>query len=172
MAVTDPVPVRTAPARTAPVWIAPVRIAERQASREHGRRVLARVASADLGRARAAVAEAAEVSAAGDRYLAAHDAALRVAAVVLAVRARPVRAGRPRNAWRLLAEVAPELTEWAAFFAATQDRLDALRAGVPGLVSAAEADDLLRDTEGFLALVEHAVSPPGPLSPRAPREAR
>ena len=151
--------------------VAPVRIAERQASREHGRRALARAARADLARARTAVAEAAEAPTAAGRYLAAHDAALRVAAVVLAARARPFRAERPRNAWRLLAEVAPELAEWAAFFAATGGRRDALRAGVPGHVSAADADDLLHDTERFLALVEHAVAPPGPASPRAQRDA-
>ena len=45
-------------------------------------------------------------------------------------------------------------------------RRDALRAGATGLVSAREADDLLRDTEGFLALVEHAVAPPGPAALR------
>jgi hypothetical protein len=165
MGVTGLVPVR-------PVRIAPVRIAECRASREHGRRALASATLADLARARTAVAEAAEVPTAGGRYLAAHDAALRVAAVVLAVRARPFRAGRPRNAWRLLAEVAPELSEWAAFFAATEDRRDALRAGVPGLVSVGEADDLLRETERFLAVVEHAVAPPGPAARRAPGEAR
>ena len=153
------------------VRIAPVRIAERQASREHLRRALATAALTDLARARAAVAEAAEVPTAGGRYLAAHDAALRVAAVVLAARARPFRAARPRNAWRLLAEVAPELFEWAAFFAATEDRRDALRAGVSGLVSVREADDLLRDTERFLALVEHAVAPPGPASLHTSRDA-
>lgn len=151
--------------------VAPVRIAERQASREHGRRALARAALADLARASAAVAEAAAVPTAGGRYLAAHDAALRVAAVVLAVRARPFRAGRPRNAWRLLAEVAPELDEWAACFAATEERREALRSGVRGAVSAREADDLLRNTEGFLDLVAHVVAPPGPGSRRPRRDA-
>jgi hypothetical protein len=132
------------------------------ATRQQGRRAVA----ADLARARAALGEAADAPTAGERYLAAHAAALRVAAVVLAVRARPAPGARPRNAWRLLAEVAPELGEWAAFYAATQPRRDALRTGAPGLVGAREADDLLRDTEGFLALVEHAVAPPGPAAAR------
>ena len=124
---------------------------------------------ADLGRAREALDGAAEAPTPGSRFLAAHVAALRVAAVVLAVRSRPARAGRPRNAWRLLAEVAPELAEWAFFFAATEAQRDAVRAGATGVVSAREADDLLRDTACFLDLVEHAVAPPGPGSGRACR---
>ena len=124
---------------------------------------------ADLGRAREALDGAAEAPTPGSRFLAAHVAALRVAAVVLAVRRRPARAGRPRNAWRLLAEVAPELAEWAFFFAATESQRDAVRAGATGVVSAREADDLLRDTASFLDLVQHAVAPPGPGSGRAGR---
>ena len=57
------------------------------------------------------------------RYACAHVAALRAAAALLSARARP--AGSPgarrrpqKNAWVLLSEVAPELTEWATFFAA------------------------------------------------------
>ncbi|GAA1853072.1 hypothetical protein GCM10009714_38040 [Microlunatus capsulatus] len=145
--------------------VEPVRLAERQASRERGRRAVA----ADLARARAALDEAADLTTAAERYLATQAAALRVAAVVLAVPARPAPGARPRNAWRLLAEVAPELAEWAAFYAATEHRRDALRGGATGLVSAREADDLLRDTEEFLALVEHAVAPPGPAAHRPRR---
>jgi hypothetical protein len=63
--------------------------------------------------------------------------------------------------------VAPELAEWAFFFAATEAKRDAVRAGVTGLVTLREADDLVRDTGCFLALVEHAVAPPGPT--RRPR---
>jgi hypothetical protein len=142
----------------------PVRLAERQAAREQVRRAVA----TDLARARSALAAAADAPTAGERYLATHDAALRVAAVVLVVRARPTPGARPRNAWRLLAHVAPELGEWAAFYAATEHRRDALRQGLSGVVSTREADDLLRDTEGFLALVEHAVAPPGPRAASRP----
>lgn len=138
------------------------------ALREQRRQAL----TTDLARARAALDQAAVVPAAAERYLAVHTAALRVAAVVLAVRARPAPASRPRNAWRLLAEVAPELGEWAAFYAATEHRRDALRGGATGLVSAREADDLLRDTEGFLGLVEQAVAPPGPSAHRPTPETR
>jgi hypothetical protein len=65
--------------------------------------------------------------------------------------------GRPRNAWRMLADVAPELAEWAAFFAATESKRDAIRGGATSIVSAREADDLVRDAKAFLRLVERAI---------------
>jgi hypothetical protein len=114
----------------------------------------------DLRRARSSLAEAELAQRPSDRYLAAHLTALRVVAIVLTHRAAPAMArlsGRPRNAWRMLAEVAPELAEWAAFFAATEAKRDAIRAGVTSIVSAREADDLVRDVEAFLRLVERAV---------------
>ena len=120
----------------------------------------------DLRRARSSLAEAELARQPSDRYLAAHLAALRVVAVVLRHRTppslgrstgRPRSAGRPQNAWRLLAEVAPELAEWAAFFAATEGKRDAIRAGATSIVSTREADDLVRDARAFLRLVERAV---------------
>ena len=57
------------------------------------------------------------------RYACAHVAALCAAAALLAARARPAPRGRrQKNAWVLLAEVAPELSEWASFFAAGAGR--------------------------------------------------
>jgi hypothetical protein len=117
----------------------------------------------DLQRARAAVLEAELASRPSERFLAAHAAALRVAAIVLAVRAHPApgrHRTRPRNAWQLLAEVAPEFGEWAAFFAASEGKRDAVRAGVTSIVGVREADDLVRDAELFLALVERALGRP------------
>lgn len=122
----------------------------------------------DLQRARSAIVEAELAPRASDRFLAAHLAALRVAAVVLAVRTHPAlaaRRSRPRNAWRMVAEVAPEFAEWAAFFAATEAKRDAVRAGVTSIVTPREADDLVRDAETFLALVERAVQQGGPEDP-------
>jgi hypothetical protein len=142
---------------------------EARSAAERNRHAAAAAVLADLSRARQALVQAEEASTPESRFLAAHLAALRVAAVVLAVRSRPARAGRPRNAWRLLAEVAPELAEWASFFAATEAERDAVRAGATGVVSRREADDLLRDTACFLGLVEHAVAPPGPGHGRHPR---
>ena len=112
---------------------------------------------ADLQRAHAAISEAELATDPSERFLAAHLAALRVAAIILRVRAgaTPTRQpGRPRNAWRLVAEVAPEFAEWADFFAATEAKRDAVRSGQRTIVSAQEADDLVRDARSFLRMVE------------------
>jgi SAV_6107-like HEPN len=114
----------------------------------------------DLRRARSSLAEAELARRPSDRYLAAHLAALRVVAIVLSHRGPSTAGrstGRPQNAWRMLAEVAPELAEWAAFFAATEGKRDAIRAGATSVVSAREADDLVIDARAFLRLVERAV---------------
>lgn len=88
-----------------------------------------------------------------DRYACAHRAALRTAAAVLAARAKPSSSRRRlRSVWVLLPEVAPELGEWAEFFAAGARKRAAAEAGIP-VVSSREADDLLRDAELFLARV-------------------
>ena len=93
------------------------------------------------------------------RYACAHVAALRAAAGLLAARARPTGSpgGRRRpqkNAWVLLAEVAPELEEWARVFAAGAAKRAAAEAGLAGVVTPREADDLLRDAQSFVAVVE------------------
>jgi hypothetical protein len=86
----------------------------------------------------------------------AHLAALRAAAAVLACRTSPAVESRtrPRSVWVLLAQVAPELTEWAQFFAAGAAKRAAAEAGLPGVVSQREADDLLRDAGAFVQVVE------------------
>jgi hypothetical protein len=92
------------------------------------------------------------------RYPAAYLAALRAAAAVLAVRTRPQpRRGAPRDAWRLLVEVAPELGEWAAFFASCSDTRAAAEAGIARLVGRRDADDLLRQAEQFVGIVRELV---------------
>jgi len=115
-------------------------------------------ASRELARARAALAEAQETSDHLIRYSSAHVAALRVAAAVLAVRARPVRSGSrrriQRNAWVLLAEVAPEFREWATFFAAGAAQRAAAEAGLERAVTTREADDLIRAVDTFYTQVE------------------
>ena len=115
-----------------------------------------------LAMARHGLHEAAISSRPAERYSNAHLAALRCAAAVLAARAHPEMPGnrrnrRPRNAWVLLTQVAPELTEWAAFFAVGASKRAAAEAGIDGAVTAREADDLVRDVETFLALVEITV---------------
>lgn len=108
-----------------------------------------------LGAAQGGMAEAAMSGEPGERYVLAHLAALRAAAAVLAARARPVAVRRgPASAWALLTAVAPELGEWAAFFAAGAAKRSAAESGQPHAVTVREADDLLRDAQTFLALVE------------------
>lgn len=91
------------------------------------------------------------------RYACAHVAALYAAAALLAARARPAPRGRQKNAWVLLADVAPELSEWASFFAAGAAKRAAAEAGSTRAVSEREADDLVRDADRFLAVVEQAL---------------
>jgi hypothetical protein len=94
------------------------------------------------------------------RYACAHVAALRATAALLAARATPAlppRRGRQKNAWVLLAEVAPELAEWASFFAAGATKRAAAEAGSRRAVTEREADDLVRDADRFLGLVEESL---------------
>jgi hypothetical protein len=110
-----------------------------------------------LSLARHGVLEAMGTQLPGLRYATAHLAALRAAAAVLAARARPVqgrRRGRPATVWMLLAAVAPELNEWAQFFSAGAPKRAAAEAGIPRVVTSREADDLVRDAERFLSVVE------------------
>lgn len=110
-----------------------------------------------LDSARHGLTEAATTTVPGERYAAAHLASLRAAAAVLASRARPGAARRgPRSVWSVLPQIAPELGEWAAFFAAGANKRAAAEAGLTGVVSAREADDLLRDSANFVAIVEAA----------------
>lgn len=92
-----------------------------------------------------------------EKFALAHLAALRGAAAVLAARARPRRLAHG-SAWELLAKMAPELTEWSAFFAAGARRRQAIVAGVHVDVSRREADDLVRAASEFLDLVDGALA--------------
>ena len=115
--------------------------------------VLPRAVGGLITASRQGLADAEGARVVGERYALAHLAALRAAAAVLAARTRPQnRRGRPVSAWRLLTEVAPELSEWSAFFAAGAGKRAAAEAGRP-VVSQREADDLIRDAEQFLLAV-------------------
>lgn len=104
------------------------------------------------------IAAECDPSAAG-RYVGAHLAALRAAAAIVAARAEPAapRKRRPLSVWELLPRVEPTLSEWAAFFAAGAGKRAAAEAGLPRAVSSREADELLRDAETFVSLVESAL---------------
>lgn len=115
-----------------------------------------------------ALAELAELPA--SRYAAAHLAALRAAAAVLAARpplieapvpsrGKPaVRRRRPASAWDQLPVVAPELAAWAARFAAGAAKRAAAEAGFRNAVDRAEADELLAAARTFVVLVEAAIA--------------
>jgi hypothetical protein len=111
-----------------------------------------------LGQAKQTWAEAVLEPRPAEKYRAAHVAALRAAAAVLALRARPAGAARrrPTSAWVLLEGVAPELAEWAAYFADSASRRAAIEAGAWNVVTDRDADDLLRAAGEFIAIVEHA----------------
>lgn len=124
-----------------------------------------------LARAAESLSEAMAATEVPTRYACAHVAALRAAAALLAARAHPEPARRrpQRNAWVLLAEVAPELAEWARFFAAGAAKRAAAEAGSTRAVSEREADDLVRDADRFLAVVERSLGlvPHSAAQPRA-----
>lgn len=105
-----------------------------------------------LDRAEAGLQHAGLAADVGERYVGAHLAGLRAAAAVLAARTSPMPRSRPRSVWQVLPTVAPELTEWAAFFAASGRRRAVVERG-DRVVCAREADDLVRQAEVFVQLV-------------------
>ena len=114
-----------------------------------------------LARAALSLREAMTTADIPQRYACAHVAALRATAALLAARAAPVQAPRrgrqQKNAWVLLAEIAPELSEWASFFAAGAAKRAAAESGSRRAVTEREADDLVRDADRFLGLVEESL---------------
>jgi hypothetical protein len=135
------------------------------------RRSTAPAAALDLlAQARAGLTEAAALEQPNERFATAHLAALRTAAAVLAVRGRPEPTTRRRrepirSVWEVLPEVAPELAEWAAHFAAGAERRARAEAGIAGAADAAQADDLIRVAATFLRLVERHLALQPPLPP-------
>jgi len=112
-----------------------------------------------LRQAEEGLAEAAGLVEPSRRYATAHLAALRAGAAVLAVRAQPARPRRGgRSVWQLLTLVAPELAEWAAFFAAGSATRAAAEAGITRLVTERAADDLVRQVTQFVEVTRSLVS--------------
>lgn len=123
------------------------------------RRASAPPAALDLLRhAHATLTQARQYEDPLQRYATAHLAALRTTAAVLAVRGRPEKNPRRRqsirSAWDVLPEVAPELSEWAVYFAAGARRRAAAEAGIRSAASARDADDLIRNTALYLRIVQ------------------
>ncbi|MEV1315450.1 SAV_6107 family HEPN domain-containing protein [Micromonospora arborensis] len=108
--------------------------------------------------ARQGIAEAAQTGPDGLRYAAAHLAALRAAAAILAARTTATVTNRQErhrvpSVWVQLATTAPELAEWARFFAGTTSKRAAAEAGIPRTVTGQDADDMLRAAEQFVTVV-------------------
>jgi hypothetical protein len=109
--------------------------------------------------ARRGLAEARATDSYPQSYATAHLAALRAAAAVLAARARPAPAGRRRitSVWVLLTMVAPELSDWAAFFAAGAAKRSAAESGI-AIVTAEEADHLILHSARFIEIVQELLA--------------
>jgi hypothetical protein len=96
------------------------------------------------------------------RFADAYLAALRAAAALLALRGRPHRGrARPMSVWTLLSSVAPELREWAAFFASCSATRASVQAGITRAVGTRSADDLVRQAGQFIELVGRMVRSAG-----------
>ncbi|QQS03016.1 MAG: hypothetical protein IPK37_18950 [Austwickia sp.] len=123
-----------------------------------------------LDRAQATLLAACRATTSADRYVAAHLGALRCAAALLAAHPQAgLRGGPVRTVWSHLGRIAPELGEWADYFAL----IGARRAQVEGGATPTrrEADDVLRSAETFATLVRGALglptetgAPAGPLA--------
>lgn len=87
-----------------------------------------------------------------EKFAAAHLAALRAAAALLATQAKP-SGRRPTSVWTLLPRVAPDCADWAAYFASGATKRALAEAGVQTAVSEREADDLVRGAHEFINLV-------------------
>jgi len=161
------------------VALAPARHPSRRSAASAGPRVPEAptapvpLAAVDLvGRASSGLREAGAADDPGERYVLAHLAALRAAAAVLSSAPRGGRSARrrgPVNVWEALTTAAPELEDWAAYFAAGAARRAAVEAGRACAVSAAEADEHVRGAEAFTALVADILGsarsqPPLPLA--------
>lgn len=92
------------------------------------------------------------------RFIASYLAALRAGAAVLTARGRPRRGrARPASVWVLLESAAPELGEWARFFAANSAARAAAQSGITRRLTARAADDLLRQTGQFIEIADRVV---------------
>src|SRR5262249_34591448 len=105
---------------------------------------VAPTALALLESARHGLVSAADESSAGGRYVAAHLAALRAAAAIVAARPAPGTGRRrkgPSSVWELLPRVEPALAGAAAFFAAGAGERACGGAGLAPAASGRAGDD-------------------------------
>ncbi|MEO6021478.1 MAG: SAV_6107 family HEPN domain-containing protein [Knoellia sp.] len=121
-----------------------------------------------LEQSRQCLAEAYAAELAAARYVTSQDAAMRAAAALVAGQRGHGRRGRGsyQDLWPLLATQAPELGEWADFFALAAVRRQEIELHTVR-VSVREADDLLRAAETFVEAVTITLG-----MPRGERAAR
>lgn len=116
-----------------------------------------------LDQAERGLEQASALSDPGEAYVAAHLAALRAAAALLAVRGRPETTPRGRrrirSVWEVLPEIAPELSEWSLLFAASAERRARIEAGIRGVAGQRDAAELARAAGHFLRLVQGTLLP-------------
>ena len=103
----------------------------------------------DLSYARRLIVEAEVAEPYAEQLINAYQAAQQVALAVIA--AAPRRPMGRTDPWTLLARSAPELSEWAGFFAALAPRVALVQAGVGRAISERGASDVVRDAQMFLA---------------------
>ncbi|GAA0540581.1 hypothetical protein GCM10011581_38220 [Saccharopolyspora subtropica] len=102
--------------------------------------------------ARTCLNEAENADRPGERFVAAHIAALRAATAVVVARSWEREDRRPASVWTLVTGAAPELRRWAAYFAAHSDRRAAAEAGIP-TITWTDADELLARSREFFDIV-------------------
>lgn len=95
------------------------------------------------------------------RYHGAYNAALYAAAALVSERMPPPLAGtakRSGSVWDLLAHVVPEMAKWAAYFQQEASRVKASEAGVPYVVYARHANELMAEAAGFVDEAKQSMS--------------
>lgn len=102
---------------------------------------------------------ACEASDPADRFMHAHLAAIRAAAVIVELHGRPSPRTGARTVWEMLTYVSPDLAAWAVYFAAGARERAALEAGKLDAVDQTRADELLACAEDFRDEVAMALDP-------------
>lgn len=116
------------------------------------------------------LADAAREITPSDRFIASYLSALRAGAAILVAKGRPHRrAAKPQSTWTLLASAAPEVAQWAEYFAARSTLHAAAQSGLTRRVGAVATEELRHRAEEFVALAARVVhGDPGEPEPRAP----
>lgn len=111
-----------------------------------------------LAQARHGLADAERETTLVGGFVASYLSALRAGAAILVAKGRPHRqVAKPQSTWTLLTSVAPEVTQWAEYFAAHSAGYAAAQAGISRHVGAEAVDELRHRAEEFLALAHRVV---------------